>query len=422
MSIHLFNYQNRFADNTNFGFTSEGGATKSLETSSGKKLPFELYSRSKKYKTSTVGALDLSGKKSSDFALVERQFSLYKGLNFLGGSKVSSLSDVAWLFRALESEAIEHTFMFYHFKDDSYLVQHLSSGGITSAVVDLRLVVGNVHKMNPKSITLVHNHPSGQLISSRQDQLMLERLHQVFKDSKIEVNPGLILNLRSGKYLEFSPSGDGDEVREHKPKEAEEKEIPIYRFDKHLFELNYQPVKISSPLESTAYLSTQKFGLSDKTEALLLNNANEVVGKFVLPQHKQYEKLLELLTKYGATSVILYGNCLTKRKFQQYKEALELVGFFALDGIKLESGNYHSLLNDSKIALKEELKAQYEDKTKNLALAMEIQKEEREKDLPQKKELFERAREKPEEIENKEEKQKLSVKEKSHSFLKPRFF
>ena len=382
MNINLFNYQNRYAENTNFGFSSEA-TTEYIRTSSGKKLPFELYSESKRFKTPKHELHDPEGEKTTDFALVERQFSLYKGLSFVGGTHIKSLSDIAWLFRALESEAIEHTFILYHFKDDSYLAQHLSSGGITSAVVDLRLVAGNVHKVAPKSITLVHNHPSGQLISSRQDQLMLERLQDIFKDSKVQVNPGLILNLRSGKYLEFSSSGALDQIREHRSMEGEHKEIPLYSFNKHLFELNYQPVKITSPMESAAYISTQKFGLSDKTEALLLNNANEVVGKFVLPQHKQYEKLLELLTQYGATSVILFGNHLSKRKFQQYKESLELVGFFALDGIKLQSGNYHSLLSDSKIALREELQAQYREKTKSLAVAMESEKErEALRDLP----------------------------------------
>lgn len=58
----------------------------------------------------------------------------------MAGTKISDVNDVAWLFRALEDEAVEHTFALYKFKDDSYLVQHLSTGGITSTVVDLRLL------------------------------------------------------------------------------------------------------------------------------------------------------------------------------------------------------------------------------------------------------------------------------------------
>lgn len=122
----------------------------------------------------------------------------------MAGTKVSDVNDVAWLFRALEDEAVEHTFALYKFKDDSYLVQHLSTGGITSTVVDLRLLTGNVFKMQPESITLVHNHPSGQLISSKHDRLMLQRLHEIFDHTGIKVEDGIVINLRSGKYLVFN--------------------------------------------------------------------------------------------------------------------------------------------------------------------------------------------------------------------------
>lgn len=377
MSINLFNYQNRFGENTNFGFSGKE-KVEYLQSSTGKNLGYQLFSENSRFKKPKVSEVG-DGKPSTDFALMERQFSRYGGLSFLGREKVESLSDVAYLFKSLESESIEHTFLLYRFKDDSYLVQHLSSGGLTSAVVDLRLLVGHVHKLRPESITLVHNHPSGQLISSRQDQVMLERLRVVFEKSPVKVENGIILNLRSGKYLEFGLHEHEDQVRAHQKPSGVEQVVTAYSFDKHLFEMNYQPLKVSSPEQCAAYLSTQKFGLSDKTESLILNNANEVVGKFVLPQHKQYEKLVELLTIYGGTSVILFGNHLSSHLFQKYRAQLQLIGFSALDGVRFESGNYRSLLNQAKIELKEELVAHYEKETKKLAGAMEMEKKRVEK-------------------------------------------
>ena len=78
--------------------------------------------------------------------------------------------------------------------------------------------------------------------------------------------------------------------------------------------------KITGPEDVAAFISTQKFGISDKTEALILNNANEIVGKFILPQHKQFEKLVELMTVHAGAGTILYGNNISKEMFNDYNK------------------------------------------------------------------------------------------------------
>lgn len=316
---------------------------------------------------------------AGDFSLLERKFSESTILNFTSGTHVGSVGEVAWLFKALENEAIEHTFVLYTFPDDSYLVQHLSSGGITSAVVDLRLLAGNVLKMKPRSITLVHNHPSGQLISSREDRFMLERLRLIFKDSSVKVEDGIIINLRSGKYLVFTPEKEEDEVREFLRPDAVQKQVKVYSFNKQVFAMNYQPHLIKNPEEAAAYLSAQKFGVSDKTEALLLNNASQVVGKFILPQRKMYDKLLELLTVYGATSTILYGNNITRKQYEAIKKNLELVGFGTLDALRLKSDNFYSVFSSLEIPLRSDLVDRYKTQEREKGLHM---KEDRNDGLP----------------------------------------
>ena len=321
--LNLFNYQSYYGQNSNFDF-KENENTQYLKTSEGEILPYQLFSGRNRFDTeSTILRENNSKNYSNDFALVERQFSENRNLSFSAGTKVKSAADVAWLFRALEDEAIEHTFALYRFKDDSYLVQHLSSGGITSTIVDLRLLAGNVFRLNPESITLVHNHPSGQLVSSRQDRMMLDKLHKIFDNTGISIENGVILNLRSGKYLVFQPEEYTDEIHQHQEQNQLQKPIEVYSFNKQVFAANYHPHQIKGPEDIAAYLSAQKFGLSDKTEALILNNANEIVAKFVLPQHRQLEKLTEILTVHAGTSVVLYGNNVNEEMYQSYKNQLE---------------------------------------------------------------------------------------------------
>ena len=349
MEAETINYQSKYGPNTNFQFPTDED-TQYLKTSAGEVLPYKLFSgrNDADPNSALLREKDNQGY-ANDFALVERQFSENKSLSFMAGTKVSDVNDVAWLFRALEDEAVEHTFALYKFKDDSYLVQHLSTGGITSTVVDLRLLTGNVFKMQPDSITLVHNHPSGQLISSKHDRLMLQRLHEIFDYTGIKVEDGIVINLRSGKYLVFNGDLGSDRVLELSEQNQQQGKVSTFSFNKQIFAANYQPFKISSPQDSAAYISSQKFGLSDKTEAIILNNANDIVGKFILPQHRQFEKLTELMTIHAGTGVILYGNNVNEQMYKEYREKLELMGFTALDAILLESGNYHSLYEKTKI-------------------------------------------------------------------------
>lgn len=349
MEAETINYQSKYGPNTNFQFPTDED-TQYLKTSAGEILPYKLFSgRNDADPNSAILREKDNQGYANDFALVERQFSENKSLSFMAGTKISDVNDVAWLFRALEDEAVEHTFALYKFKDDSYLVQHLSTGGITSTVVDLRLLTGNVFKMQPESITLVHNHPSGQLISSKHDRLMLQRLHEIFDHTGIKVEDGIVINLRSGKYLVFNEDLGSDRVLELSEQNQQQGKVSTFSFNKQIFAANYQPFKINSPEDSAAYISSQKFGLSDKTEAIILNNANDIVGKFILPQHRQFEKLTELMTIHAGTGVILYGNNVNEQMYKEYRDKLELMGFTALDAILLESGNYHSLYEKTKI-------------------------------------------------------------------------
>lgn len=346
--INLFNYESSYGQNSNFGFEKDK-ETQYIKTSKGEELPFKLFSNN----DTNTNIPTLRDKaiqyENGDFALVERQFTEYNSLSFTAGTSIANVNDVAWLFRALEDEAVENVFLLYKFKDSSYLVQHLSSGGITGTVVDMRLVVGNVTKMNPESITLIHNHPSGKLVASNEDRNILKKIQDYFDGSGIAVEPGIIINLKSGKYLQFYTDKGIDKVLELEQQHQKQENVKIYSFSKQVFRANYQPFKIKSADYAAAYISSQKFGVSDKTEALILNNNNEVVGKFILPQRKLTEKLAEVLTTYGGTAVILYGNNVTEQMHNTVKNKLQLASFALLDSIRFQSGNYFSLENNNEI-------------------------------------------------------------------------
>ena len=323
--------------NSNFLF-KEDENTKYAKTSSGERLPFKLFKPSDSGVRSNLLWETQNSEQSTDFALVERRFAENNSLKFLGNERIESYSDIAWLFKSLEDEAIEHAFLVYHFKDKDYFVQHISSGVFDAAFVDNKLLIANILEAKPTAITLVHNHPSGTLKASRADALCIDNLKKALKYSDIEVNHGVIINLRSGKFLIF----DENLYNEIKPYQENKNpfiEIQPYSFSKQILVENFQPIKVKNSEEVAAFIASQKFGISDKTEMLIMNTQMNIVGKFIMPPQSQVEFIIDKVTKFGGSNCIIYGNNITPEQINFYNERLRYSRMSILDGILLKSEN-----------------------------------------------------------------------------------
>lgn len=78
----------------------------------------------------------------------------------------------------------------------------LSSGGITTTVVDLRLLFNVLIKNLATSCILVHNHPSGQLNPSKADKLVTRKIIKSGKLLDIQVLDHLII--ADNNYFSFA--------------------------------------------------------------------------------------------------------------------------------------------------------------------------------------------------------------------------
>src|SRR6185312_8940656 len=143
-----------------------------------------------------------------EFAVVERKYSEIGIFDFTtrDNNKINSHADVAFIFRQLESEAVEHAFAVYIDKDLNPSVQWLSMGGINATVIDPRIMVDAAQRLEATQMYMVHNHPSGSLKPSGADLRILEKLKKGFDPMGIHVN-AIIINLNSGNYLIFDENG-----------------------------------------------------------------------------------------------------------------------------------------------------------------------------------------------------------------------
>jgi DNA repair protein RadC len=90
--------------------------------------------------------------------------------------------------------------------------QCISQGGITCTVVDLRTIFKYAVTLNAVSIALAHNHPSGNLKPSREDENLTKRIVDAAKLFDIRVLDHLIVGPRTtateyGKYYSFRDYG-----------------------------------------------------------------------------------------------------------------------------------------------------------------------------------------------------------------------
>lgn len=84
-------------------------------------------------------------------------------------------------------------------------IYELSSGGITGTVADVRLVMTAALKANAVAIVLSHNHPSGNLKPSRQDEELTQKIKTAGMYLDIRVLDHIIVT--SEGYYSFADEG-----------------------------------------------------------------------------------------------------------------------------------------------------------------------------------------------------------------------
>jgi DNA repair protein RadC len=85
-------------------------------------------------------------------------------------------------------------------------VLHLSSGGITGTVADVRLIFGTALKAAASGIIISHNHPSGQLKPSQLDKNVTTKIREAGDMLDIKLMDHIIVG-HEGQYLSFSDEG-----------------------------------------------------------------------------------------------------------------------------------------------------------------------------------------------------------------------
>lgn len=85
-------------------------------------------------------------------------------------------------------------------------VYQVSKGGITGTVADPRLILATGLKIAATGMILAHNHPSGSLRPSKQDEDLTKKIKQGALFMDMQVLDHLILS-PDGEYFSFADEG-----------------------------------------------------------------------------------------------------------------------------------------------------------------------------------------------------------------------
>jgi DNA repair protein RadC len=84
-------------------------------------------------------------------------------------------------------------------------ISNMFTGGVSACLVDMKVIFATALKMNASSIFVAHNHPSGNIVPSRADKALTEKIRDGGKLLDIVLLDHLIVTPL--KYYSFTEAG-----------------------------------------------------------------------------------------------------------------------------------------------------------------------------------------------------------------------
>lgn len=127
--------------------------------------------------------------------------------SYLNKPIVSTSKDFANYLQALFRDH-NHEIFAVAFLNQSNRINHIeiiSEGGITGTIADPRIILKKALEENAVSLVFCHNHPSGSLKPSRQDEEITKKLKEAAKYFDIKILDHIIVS--NAGYFSFADEG-----------------------------------------------------------------------------------------------------------------------------------------------------------------------------------------------------------------------
>ncbi|MBC7586821.1 MAG: DNA repair protein RadC [Chitinophagaceae bacterium] len=121
--------------------------------------------------------------------------------------KILSSRDIADFLKAQFQYHTREVFVVIFMNQANKIMHHeiISEGGITGTIADPRIILQKALEHNATAIILCHNHPSGNLKPSRQDELLTNKIKTAASYFDIVVSDHIIVSNEG--YFSFADEG-----------------------------------------------------------------------------------------------------------------------------------------------------------------------------------------------------------------------
>ena len=132
---------------------------------------------------------------------------LYKRKDDNDKIMISSSKDVYNAFKSVLSDLEHEEFWVIYLNRGNRIIKRIkmSSGGISETAVDIRLILKNDLSLTASAVILAHNHPSGNIRPSSNDDMFTDR----FKEASELLSINLLDHVSTGENAYFSYADEG---------------------------------------------------------------------------------------------------------------------------------------------------------------------------------------------------------------------
>lgn len=125
---------------------------------------------------------------------------------------VEQINNSEDIFKAVVSKVVDESreFAYAIYLNNSngvIRIANIGIGGIDSTIVDVRVVIAEALRLNACAVAFVHNHPSGNLLPSRQDDELTNNLVKACSIMKIRFIDHVIISSNGKDYYSYSDKG-----------------------------------------------------------------------------------------------------------------------------------------------------------------------------------------------------------------------
>jgi predicted amidophosphoribosyltransferase len=287
---------------------------------------------------------------------VERRYVENGYFSFTGKDKIESIDDIAYIFRQLEDAAVENVFCVL-VKDGTPTIIHLGMGSYIESPADISPALAAYYELKPDKVYFVHNHPSGNLKCSKNDQNVWTHMKRIFGN---KMEDGIIIDTKSGKYGLFN---DNMSLPGMRMPEAPENSVPmkVYSFSKQVFDEDWNPetaFDAGTALRVAKFVSSHRLGDHKKMSLIVMGQNYKVTGNVFLPYTElsqvANEAAADLIAKYmnqmGGTIVSLYGNYEygydAKDQVNKLQKLLDRRNVFLVDVVHVDNPDHYKSIRE----------------------------------------------------------------------------